>query len=114
MLAGARFGDHPRLAQPLREQRLAHTIVHLVRAGVIQVFALEVNLRAAKLLRPAPRVIHRTRPAHIVLELVFEFRHEFGIVLEMRVLLAQFVERAHQGLGHEHAAVRAEMAARVR
>ena len=41
VLAGAGFRDHARLAHACREQRLADHVVDLVRAGVIQVFALE-------------------------------------------------------------------------
>ena len=38
------------LPMRLREQDLAERVVDLVRAGVEQVFALEINLRAAELL----------------------------------------------------------------
>ena len=47
MLAGAGLGDDARLAHPQREQRLAERVVDLVGAGVIEVFALEVDVRAA-------------------------------------------------------------------
>jgi len=39
---------------------------------VIEVFALEIDLRAAELLAPALRVIDRTRPADEVRQLVGE------------------------------------------
>jgi hypothetical protein len=48
VLARAGFGDDPRLAHALREQDLADAVVDLVRAGVVQLVALEVDLRAAK------------------------------------------------------------------
>ena len=41
VLAGAGLGDEPRLAHPLGEQRLAEHVVDLVRAGVVEVLALE-------------------------------------------------------------------------
>ena len=50
VLAGAGLGDHARLAHAPREQRLADAVVDLVRAGVVQVLALQVDLRAAELL----------------------------------------------------------------
>ncbi len=50
VLAGAGLGDHARLAHAPGEQRLADGVVDLVRAGVVQVFALQVDLRAAELL----------------------------------------------------------------
>ena len=43
VLAGAGLGDDPLLAEPLREHGLAERVVQLVRAGVEQVLALEVD-----------------------------------------------------------------------
>ena len=43
VLAGARLGDDPPLAEPPREHGLAERVVELVRAGVEQVLALEVD-----------------------------------------------------------------------
>ena len=47
MLARPGLGDDARLAHAAREQDLAQHIVDLVRAGVVQLLALEVNFRAA-------------------------------------------------------------------
>ncbi len=43
VLARAGFGDDAAFAHAAREQRLAETVVDLVRAGVEQVFALDVD-----------------------------------------------------------------------
>ncbi len=43
VLAGPGLGDHPRLAQPPGEQRLAQGVVDLVGPGVAEVLALEVE-----------------------------------------------------------------------
>ena len=43
VLAGAGLGDHPGLAEPAGQERLAQRVVDLVRAGVGQVLALEVE-----------------------------------------------------------------------
>ena len=43
VLAGAGLGDDPRLAHALGEQRLPERVVDLVRAGVVEVLALEVD-----------------------------------------------------------------------
>ena len=53
VLARAGLGDDARLAHALGQQDLAHGVVDLVRAGVEQVFALEINLRAAEFLGEA-------------------------------------------------------------
>jgi hypothetical protein len=47
VLARAGLGDDPRLAHAPREHRLADGVVDLVRAGVVQVLALEQDARAA-------------------------------------------------------------------
>ena len=53
VLAGAGFGDDAALAHAPRQQALAEAVVDFVRAGVEQVFALEIDLRAAQLARSA-------------------------------------------------------------
>ena len=113
MLTGAGLGNDAWLAQALGEQRLADTIVDLVGAGVIEILALEVDLRAAETLRPAPGMINGARPSDVMLELVFELGHELGIVAVARVLIAQLIKRTDQRFCDEHAAVRTEVAPRV-
>ena len=111
--AGARLGNHARLAHAARKQCLADGVVDLVRAGVVQVFALDVDLRAAAALRQPPSVVDRARPPHIVLELVVKLGLERGIGARALIGIAQLVERVRQRFGDEHAAVGAEMPARV-
>ena len=50
MLAGAGLGDDARLAHLTGQQGLAQHIVDLVRSGVVQVFSLEEDPRAARML----------------------------------------------------------------
>src|SRR3712207_9214218 len=45
VLAGPGLGDDPLLADPLGQQRLAQHVVDLVRAGVVEVLALEPDAR---------------------------------------------------------------------
>src|SRR5205814_10552107 len=47
VLSGASLRDDALLAHAPREQSLAKAVVDLVRAGMIQIFALEIDLRAA-------------------------------------------------------------------
>ena len=51
VLARTRFGQHLGLAHVFGQQRFAQAVVDLVRAGVVQVFALEMDVRAALALR---------------------------------------------------------------
>jgi hypothetical protein len=73
VLAGAGLGDDRGLAHAPGEHRLADGVVDLVRAGVVEVLALEVDLRPADLAREARRVVDRARPADVVGELGAEF-----------------------------------------
>ena len=50
MLARTGFGDDPGLAHFHGQEDLAHAIVDLVRAGVVELVAFEVNFRAAEML----------------------------------------------------------------
>src|SRR3569623_694934 len=70
VLASAGFGDHALLAHAARQQRLADGVVDLVRASVIEILALEVDLRATVGFGESPGVIHRARTSDVVLEFV--------------------------------------------
>ena len=48
--AGAGLGDDARLAHAQRQHDLAEHIIDLVRAGVIELLALEIDLCAAAML----------------------------------------------------------------
>ena len=85
-----------------------------MRTGVVQVFALQIDLRAAEQLGPAPRVINRAWPADEVFQLALKFSDEIRIMLIMQIRRAQLVERVHQRLGDENSAVGSEVSARVR
>ena len=50
VLPGPRFRDDALLAHAARQQRLAQRVVNLVGAGMQQILALDVDLRAAQLL----------------------------------------------------------------
>jgi hypothetical protein len=48
VLAGSGFGDDPFFSHPLDQQSLAHDIIGLVRAGMVEVFTLDVDPGAAE------------------------------------------------------------------
>src|SRR5690606_32514059 len=76
MLPSAGLGDDARLAHATRELNLAEAVVDLVAASVIELIALEVDLRTARfpgcfryvpeMLRQAFRIVKRARAAAIV------------------------------------------------
>ncbi len=113
MLAGAGLGDDARLAHALGEQGLADAVVHLVRAGVVQILALEVDLGAAADLGEALGVIDRRRTADEMLEFVVVLGAEGRVGLGSGVSGLQLIEGSEQRFGDEDTAVGTEMAAGV-
>ncbi len=78
VLAGAGLGNHLALAHAPGQQRLADGVVDLVRPGVVEILALEVDLRAAGMLGQAFRQIERARPADVLAQVAVELAVESG------------------------------------
>ena len=82
VLSGAGLGDQACLAEAARNQRLPDGVVHLVRAGVQQILALEVDARAAESLGEPASEVEPRRAAGVVaqpaLELAAEARRRGG------------------------------------
>ena len=91
VLAGAGLGDDAGLAHAPGQQRLADGVVDLVRAGVVEVLALEIDLRAAELAAPALGVVERRGPADVVAQIVVELAQELRIIQVALIGLAQLV-----------------------
>ena len=78
VLAGAGFGDDARLAHFYGEQALADGVVDFVRAGVEEIFALEVDARAAEVLCQAFGELERRGAADEIFEEILELRWKAG------------------------------------
>src|SRR6476661_3606979 len=104
MLPGAGLGDHAALAHPARQQRLADGVVDLVRPGVGEVLALEVDT-AANSLREALGEIERRRTADEVAEEDGKLGPEALVLPRLGRRGAELIERRDQGLGDESATV---------
>ncbi len=76
VLAGARLGDHALLAHALGEQALPDGVVDLVRAGVAQVLALEVDRPKSDGLGEPVRAVQRRDAADVVVPQIVEPRLE--------------------------------------
>ena len=83
-------------------------VVDLVGAGVVEVLALEVDVRAAALFAQPLGVIERRRPADVVLQQRGELGLKRGVLRRFVVFDGEFVERANERFGHVAAAERAE------
>ena len=110
MLPGAGLGDDPPLAHSQGEQRLADGVVQLVRTGVTQVLALEVDVGAAEVIAEPSSGIERRRATDegtpVAGKLELELRVGFGLVPHV----LQLLERTHQRLRHVLAAESPETA----
>ncbi len=123
VLAGPGLGDHPRLAEPAGEERLAEGVVDLVGAGVGEVLALEVETegRGQPSGRGRPRgreraggrqglggqavgPVERGRPPGVRRQALAELGPEARVVADPGVGALETLERGHQRLGHVAAA----------
>ena len=113
VLPRAGLGDDARLAHAPGEQDLADAVVDLVRAGVEEVFALEVDLRAAQFAGEALGKVKRRGPAAELLQVILELALELRVLLRAEILGLQLLQRVHERLRHIPAPVGAEVAERI-
>ena len=84
VLPRAGFRDHALLAHAHGEQTLAEAVVDFVRAGVQQVFALDVDARAAELFGQPRGELQRRGPPGKVVEQLIELSLKPGSALLRR------------------------------
>ena len=108
VLPRARLGDDAGLAHPPRKKNLADAVVDLVRAGVVELVALEVDFRPAEMFGQPLGEIHRRRPSDIVLQQPVELFPELRVFLGARIFLLEVEHQRHQRLGDETPAELAE------
>src|SRR5580693_3284614 len=108
VLARSGFGDDARFPHFHREQTLTNRVVDLMRTGVQQIFALEIDARAAKLLREARSELQRRRASREILEEILKLGLKGSVGLSKLIGAFEFEERHHERFGDVAAAVRAE------
>jgi hypothetical protein len=113
VLARAGLGDDAPLAHALGQQCLADRVVDLVRAGVVEVLALAVNLGAAELVGEAAGVVEAGGAADELVQVVVELGVERRVALGTVVLGGELLDGGDEGLGDVDAAVRPEVAGGV-
>ena len=92
------------------QQALPQRIIDLVRAGVGQVFTLEVDARATALLAEPAGEGDRSRAPRIGAMQVIELGQERRITRGLEIGLLELARRGHQRLGQVFAAVAAKAA----
>jgi hypothetical protein len=107
VLAGTGLRDDALLAEAAGNQRLPERVVDLVRAGVAEVFALQVHgLRLGQ----SFGAVERSGAADVVALEPCKLEGEAGVVLDLVPAALELVERRNEGLGDVAASVRAEVA----
>ena len=101
VLAGAGLGDDARLAHAAGEKDLAEHVVDLVRAGVVELVALEKDLRPAEALGQPLGEVERRGAADVVLPEVVHLGPEGRVGLGFLVLGLERQDQRHQRLGDE-------------
>ena len=114
VLARAGLGEDLALAHALREQTLRDRVVDLVRAGVREILAFDVDLRAAEALASGARRSTAPSAARRSAQQMVELEPERLVVAGLVERGRQLVERHHQRLRHVAPAVRAEVTKCVR
>ena len=110
VLTGAGFGDDAMLAHAPGQQRLPNAVVDLVRAGVQQVFALQVDLRAAQFPGEPLGQEQRRGTAGKVGSAGDGIRRETICPCAPAIGGFEFLQRRHQRLGNVASAIGAEAA----
>src|SRR5690606_26989758 len=101
-------------AHALGQENLAQAIVDLVAAGMVQLFALEIDLCATQMLGGALGEIERAGAADIMGRQILEFGAIGGIGLGGAIFLFEVQDQRHQRFSDEAAAINAEAAMLVR
>ncbi|KAI9915844.1 hypothetical protein PsorP6_007563 [Peronosclerospora sorghi] len=103
MLPRARLCNNARLAQPLGQHGLLQRIVNLVGARVVQVLALEPNLRALRMLREPTGVGQRRLTANIVPTQLLELLPKARVLRRLHVRVNAVMMRLNERLGDKTA-----------
>ena len=101
MLARAGFRDDPGFAHAAGQNDLTQHIVDLVRAGVVQLIPLHVDLGAAQMGGQAFAEIKRAGAANVVLPQPVHLGPEGGVGLGKFVAFLKIKDQRHQGFGHK-------------
>ena len=113
VLTSTCFGNYPRLPHAFGKHGLANGVVDLVCTRMVEVFALQIDLRATHFTADACSVVDGGGTPHKVRKFALKFSHESGIVLVFGVSLFQLFNGMCEGFAHKAATELAKVAAGV-
>ena len=111
MLSGPCLRNNPALSHPAREENLAYRVIDLVRPGMTQVFALQINLRTTELFGEPLREIERGGSPDVLPQIVIQLCAKLRISTGFSVDSAQLFQCGNQGFRNVAAAESAEATA---
>ena len=114
MLSRAGLGNDAGLPHAPRQKHLSQRVVDFVRARMVQIFSLEIDAAASKILGKAARKGERCRASGVGMKELFELRVERGIPARLFVGFLQFLQRSHESLRDEPSTVETVVTALVR
>ena len=114
VLTGTGLGDDAFLAHALRQQPLADRVVDLVRAGVTQVLALQVDARTAEPSRQVLGEIERRGTTDVFAQAATQLGLEARLTPPLPIGRFELEERGHQRLGNVAPAELPVMAVAIR
>ena len=114
VLAGSCLCNDAGFPHAAGEEDLADRVVDLVRAGVEQILALQINFRPAEFFGEPFGKIEGRWASTKIREQPREFLAEFRILAGGVVFALEVLQRRHQRFGNKHASIGAEVAACVR
>jgi hypothetical protein len=114
MLPGAGLCDELLLAHVFGEQPFSHAMVEFVRAGMVQILALQIDLGAAVFLGKSSGVVNRRGPSLEVLTDVAKLGNKSSVVLDLEIRIDDFRERFLELRRKVFAAVFSEKAFSIR
>src|ERR1700733_493525 len=114
VLSRASLRNHSLFLHAHSKQALPDAVIDFVRAGVKQILAFQINLRAAEMLRQSRGELQRRRPPGEIVEQVVKFSAERFIAARLQISPLQLFERRHECLRDVPSAERAKAPAIIR
>ena len=100
VLTCARFGDNARLAHLLGKQDLPEHVVDLMRASMVQIFTLQVDLCTTQRLGQTLGIVQKRRTVGIFVQKRVQLRFELWVILVMVVSFLELNNGIHQRFRH--------------
>ena len=114
MLTRTGFSNNAGFAHAHGQKDLTNTVIDLVRAGVVELVTLEIDLGPAKFCCHAFGEIKRAWTANVIFQVIIEFFLELRVILGVLIGLLKLKNQWHERFGDKTATVITKMPVRIR